>query len=145
MFNERISQLEREIQALKTVRRRTSTTMMVETKQVSANVRLKARMTPTGSPIVRLNYYGYVEITPSDNSLPFFYGMSERGYATEGRTVELIPYGANNKFGVLVGASANSSDMNLQDGQTKDVQIVFNLSCTQNFTWTASQIYAGEP
>ena len=144
MFNDRLLQIEREIQALKTVRRRTSTTMRVITKQVSATVRLKARGTPLGV-VARVQYYGYVEIVPSDSSMPFFFSTSELEFGQVGRTVELIGYGLDNRFGVLVDVGFAASDNTMADGETRDIQIAFYVSCTQDFTWQAKMVYRGEP
>ena len=54
-------------------------------------------------------------------------------------------YGLDNRFGVLVDIGFAASDNTMVDGETRDIQITFYVSCTQDFTWQAKMVYRGEP
>lgn len=139
-FNDRLLQIEREIQGLKTIRRRTSTTMNTITKMVTATVTLSAYQTPLGDIVVYVESRGYIEITPKDDSLPYFYAYSGRGVAQSGgRIVTAVEYGENGKSGYLVEVSTLESDKNIGAGGHMDVSVNFYITCTQDFTWSASQ------
>lgn len=138
-FNDRLLQIEREIQALKTIRRRTSTTMKTITKRVTATVTFTARQTALGV-FVYTESRGYVEITPSDASLPYFFAYSKMSTTQSGgRRITLQPYGENGKSGYLVDASTLESDKSIGAGGHMNVSVSFYITCTQDFTWTASQ------
>lgn len=137
-FAERIKALRAEIEALKTIRRRSSTTLETITRSATCT----ARLYKTNAGVVVCQYAGLVEITPTDSDNEPLIGISQPPYASRGnREVELVRWvKSDGTLGVLCTPGANSSDESMATGGTKDVTLTIYITATGDFATTSSQV-----
>lgn len=137
-FQERIKALRAEIEALKTVRRKSSTTLDTITRSATCT----ARLYKTDAGVVLCDRAGLVEITPTDTDNEPLIGVSQPPYASRGnRDVELVRWvKSDGTLGILCTPGANSSDESMATGGTKNVTLTIYITSTGDFTTTSSQV-----
>lgn len=135
-FDKLIKDLRAEVEALKTVRRKSSLTMETVTK------------TATGTAVLHKNSYGIITckkaavitIQTTDPN-PFVFGFSQPSGSVRGRKVELLGWtDSSNKPSILAIPSESSNDSGMAINSDKNVTITVYITATTDFTTTSSQV-----
>lgn len=136
-FAQRIRTLRAEIEALKTLRRKSSLTLNTITKAATCT----AQLYKTSTGVVVCRYAGLVEITPTDGNEPLI-SLSQPSYSNRGRrSVDLTPWvKSDGTLGVLCAPGANSSENTMATESTKNITITIYITSTSNFTTSSSQV-----
>jgi tetrahydromethanopterin S-methyltransferase subunit H len=137
-FADRMKTLKAEIEALKTVKRKSSLTLATVTKSATC----VAQLYRTEAGAVICQYSGLIEITPRDGTNEPLIGYSQPSYSARGtRDVRLTPWvTADGKLGILCTPEANSAENNMATGSTKDIQITVYITATDDFTTASGQV-----
>lgn len=137
-FQDRIKSLRAEVEALKTVRRKSSTTLNTITHSATCT----ARLYKTSAGVVVCDYAGLVEITPTDTDNDPLIGISQPPYASRGnRDVELVRWvKSDGTLAILCTPGANSSDESMATESTKNVTLTIYITATSEFTTASSQV-----
>lgn len=139
-FEHRIIALRSEIEALKTTRRKSSSTLTTITKTVTCTAQLK-----NVSNVILCRRAGALAIVPTDGSTNFLYSVALQPYSSRGRDVRTTNWLFNDgAVGVMCVPDASDLDDNLADGSTKNVTITVYITATCDFTTEASQIVYNE-
>lgn len=137
-FAERMKALKAEIEALKTVKRKSSLALDTITKSATCT----AQLYRTDAGVIVCQYSGLIEITPKDSTNEPLIGYAQPSYSARGkRDIRLTPWTAQNGgLGILCTPDANSAENGMAKGETKDVQITIYITSTGDFTTSSGQI-----
>lgn len=142
-FAERIKALRAEVEALKTVKRKSSTTLTTVTKTVTCTaVRKREDPTPLGPGVIDTLYMGLIEIIPTDPTNPLIFSYAQPAYADRGSRSSLC-YGwmtANGNPAVLVNPGSSPSDETMVAQEQRTITMTVYITATGDFTVNVSQI-----
>lgn len=128
-FDQLIINLRNEIEALKSVKRRSSLTQETITKTVSGTA--VAYYTSGGSVVTRA---ALIEFIPADPSNPFLFSWALVPYSQRNRNITVIPWTTSNgNPGVVLVPS-------LSTGESGNISVSAIITSTGDFTATSSQI-----
>ena len=139
-FSHRIMALKAEVEALKTARRKSSTTLMTITKTVACTATLK-----NVNNVVLCQKAAGVAIIPTDGNDEFLYSVAIEPYANRGRDVETYNWLFDDEaMGVMCVPRSSDQDDGMTSGQTKTINIQVKITATSNFATETSQITFNE-
>lgn len=137
-FDKRIKALRAEIEALKTVRRKSSLTLETTTKTATCT----ATLYKTSTGVVTCQYSGLIEITPASADNEPLISYSQPSYSARGnRNITLTPWvKSDGTLGILCTPDGASVDSSMANNSTKNITITIYITATDNFTTTSSQV-----
>ena len=139
-FESRIKALRREVEALKTLKKKSSLTLSTITKTIICTGSVYKYSTPLGDVIVP-RMAGLIKISPNDSG-ECLLGYSQPSYAARGsREIRLVSWLDNGQIGVACIPYNAPSDSALPYG-VSNISISINITCTSDFTYTTGQILA---
>lgn len=142
-FAERIKALRAEVEALKAVKSKSSTSLATVTKTVTCTaVKKRGESTPLGPGVIETTYMALIEIVPTDPTNPLIFSYSQPPYAERGSRSSLC-YGwmmANGNPAVLVDPGSSSSDDNMVAQEQRTITMTVYITATGDFTVNVSQI-----
>ena len=142
-FAERIKALRAEVEALKAVKSKSSTTLSTVTKTITCTaVRMRADSTPLGPGVIFTKYMALIEIVPTDPTNPLIFSYSQPAYADRGSRSSLC-YGwmtANGNPAVLVEPGSASSDDNMTAREQRTITMTVYITATGDFTTNVTQV-----
>lgn len=131
-FDSYIKDLRREIEALKTERRRSSLTFTTKTITTSAPATMYK--TQNGN-VIEGRYNALVEIIPRDDTNRLIFGFSQPAFSTRQRDVRLFPWILDNgNPGVLMIPYRNNADESMANGSTKEITLSLTITASGDFT-----------
>lgn len=143
-FAERIKALRAEVEALKAVKRKSSTVLDTVTKEIQCTATIY-RADGTGSigaGLLTVRDMGLVEIVPTDNN-PLIFSYAQPAFADRGnRPSQLRSWmTSSGNPAVLVDPGTSSSvDGGMAYGSTKTVTLTIYITATGDFTTNISTI-----
>lgn len=135
-FDNLIKDLRAEVEALKTIRRKSSVTFETITK------------TATATAVIHKDSYGtitckkaaVISIVTSDPN-PFVFSYSQPSGPIRGRKVSLLGWtDSQNRPAILAIPSGSSNDSGMAINSDKNVTITIYITATTDFTTTSSQV-----
>ena len=136
----RITALRREVEALKTLKKKSSLTLSTITKTIICTGSIYKYSTPLGDVIVP-RMAGLIKITPKDGG-ECLLGYSQPSYAARGnRKIYITGWMQDGLIGVACTPYGASSDSALPYG-VSNISISVNITCTSDFTYTTGQVLA---
>lgn len=136
-FAERVKRLKAEVEALKTAKRKSSTTLSTITHAVTCT----AQLYKDSYGIVHTRYAGAIAMIPTDSENPLVYSVALPPYTSRNRNVRafnwLFDDGA---VGVALIPFGSSADSGMVNNSTKNVTLTAYITATGDFTTTSSQI-----
>ena len=142
-FAERIKALRAEVEALKAVKSKSSTSLATVTKTVTCTAVMKrGNDTPLGPGVIATTYMALIEIVPTDPTNPLIFSYSQPPYAERGNRSSLC-YGwmmANGNPAVLVHPGSSPSDNNMVAQEQRTITMTVYITATGDFTVNVSQI-----
>ena len=139
-FDHRIIALRNEVEALKTTRRKSSTTLTTITKTATCTAQLM-----NYNNVILCLKAGAIAVIPADGSNGFLYSCALNPYSTRGRDVEILNWLFDDgEVGVMCVPRASSLDNTLSVGSTKNITIEVIITATCDFETEASQIVYNE-
>lgn len=142
-FEHRIKALQAEVEALKAVKQKSSTTLATYTKKVTCSALLmRGNSTPLGPGVIWTRNMALVEIVPKDSSNPLIFSFSQPSYSDRGnRSSKLYPWMVSNgNSAVLVDPGTSPSDNSMADGTTRTINMTIYITATGDFSVNVSQI-----
>lgn len=132
-FDKLIKDLRAEIEALKTIRRKSSLTLTTTTKTATGTA--VAYYTGHVSTVTRA---ALIKLTPATSD-PFIFSWTLQPYAQRGRNIQIIPWTTSDGNPALVLVPS------LNTGEVGNISVSVNITATGDFTTSASQIiYDGD-
>lgn len=128
-FDHLILDLKREIEALKTIKRKSSTTLETITKTATGTA--TSVWTGHATTITRA---ALVKMTPADSDNPFIFSWTLQPYAQRGRNIQVIPWTTSDGSPALVLIPATD------DNFVGNISVSVNITATGDFTISTSQI-----
>lgn len=139
-FQHRIMALKAEVEALKTTRRKSSTTLMTITKTATCTAQIT-----NYNNVILCTKAGAVAIVPTDGADNFLYSVAIRPYANRGREVETYNWlFADGIVGAMAVPFGSDLDNDLAVGATKNITITVYITATSDFETESSQIIYNE-
>lgn len=142
-FAERIKALRAEVEALKAVKSKSSTSLATVTKTVTCTaVRKRGDDTPLGPGVILTTYMALIEIIPTDPTNPLIFSYAQPPYAERGNRSSLC-YGwmmANGNPAILVNPGSSPSDDNMVAQEQRTITMTVYITATGDFTVNVSQI-----
>lgn len=136
-FEERIKALKAEVEALKTVRRKSSTTFATITKPATCT----AQLYKTSAGVVVCQYAGLVKISPSTSGEQPIIGYSQVPYSSRNRDITLTPWvDGSGTLGILCIPDASGLDSGMATETTKNVTVTIYITSTVDFTTSTAQV-----
>lgn len=136
----RITALRREVEALKTLKKKSSLTLSTITKTIVCTGSVYKYSTPLGDVIVP-RMAGLIKISPNDSG-ECLLGYSQPSYAARGnRRVDITRWIDGGAIGVVCTPYSAPSDSALPYG-VSNISISVNITCTSDFTYTTGQVLA---
>lgn len=133
-FDKLIINLRAEIEALKTIRRKSSLTLTTTTKTATGTA--VAYYTGHVSTITRA---ALIKLTPSDPTNPFIFSWTLLPYAQRNRNINVIPWTTSD------GSPALVLDPETTGNESGNISVSVNITATDDFTISTSQIiYDGD-
>lgn len=133
-FDKLIKDLHTEIEALKTIRRKSSLTLTTTTKTATGTA--VAHYTGHVSTLTRA---ALIKLTPTDPENPFIFSWTLQPYAQRGRNIEIVPWTTSDGNPALVLAPS------LNTGESGNIPVSVNITATGDFTISTAQIiYDGD-
>lgn len=144
-FAERIKALRAEVEALKAVKSKSSTTLATITKTITCTaVKQRDDPTPLGPGMIFTKYMALIEIIPTDPANPLIFSYSQPPYAERGNRSSLC-YGwmmANGNPAVLVNPGSSSSDNDMAAQEQRTITLTIYITATGDFTTNVTQVLA---
>lgn len=135
-FAERIKRLKAEVEALKTAKRKSSTTLSTITHTATCT----AQLYKDSYGIVHTRYAGVVQIVPTDEN-PLVYSVALPPYTSRNRNVRAFNWLFDSGTpGVALIPFGSSADNGMANNSTKNVTLTAYITATGDFTTTSSQI-----
>lgn len=132
-FDKLIKDLTTEIEALKTIRRKSSLTLTTTTKTATGTA--VAYYTGHVSTITRA---ALIKLTPADQDNPFIFSWTLQPYAQRGRNIEIVPWTVDGNPALVLVPS-------LGTGESGNISVSVNITATGDFTISTAQIiYDGD-
>lgn len=132
-FDKLIKDLTTEIEALKTIRRKSSLTLTTTTKTATGTA--VAYYTGHVSTLTRA---ALIKLTPADPDNPFIFSWTLQPYAQRGRNIEIVPWTVDGNPALVLVPS-------LGTGESGNVSVSVNITATGDFTISTAQIiYDGD-
>lgn len=132
-FDKLIKDLTTEIEALKTIRRKSSLTLTTTTKTATGTA--VAYYTGHVSTITRA---ALIKLTPADPDNPFIFSWTLQPYAQRGRNIEIVPWTVDGNPALVLVPS-------LGTGESGNISVSVNITATGDFTISTAQIiYDGD-
>lgn len=132
-FDKLIKDLHAEIEALKTIRRKSSLTLTTTTKTATGTA--VAYYTGHVSTLTRA---ALIKLTPTDPENPFIFSWTLQPYAQRGRNIEIVPWTADGNPALVLVPS-------LSTGESGNISVSVNITATADFTISTAQIiYDGD-
>lgn len=132
-FDKLIKDLTTEIEALKTIRRKSSLTLTTTTKTATGTA--VAYYTGHVSTITRA---ALIKLTPADTDNPFIFSWTLQPYAQRGRNIEIVPWTVDGNPALVLVPS-------LGTGESGNISVSVNITATGDFTISTAQIiYDGD-
>lgn len=128
-FDHLILDLKREIEALKTIKRKSSTTLETITKTATGT----ATSVWTGH-VATITRGALIKMTPADSDNPFIFSWTLQPYAQRGRNIQVIPWTTSDGSPALVLIPATD------DNFVGNISVSVNITATGDFTISTSQI-----
>lgn len=139
-FDHRIMALKSEVEALKTIRRRSSTTLTTITKTVTCTAVLV-----NYNNIILCKKAGAIKITPINSADEFLYSSAIQPYSDRGRKIETYNWlFSDGSMGVMCVPFGSDMDDGMSAGDTKNVTITVYITSTSDFETDTSQITFNE-
>ncbi|MEE0870105.1 MAG: hypothetical protein U0L52_01850 [Bacteroidaceae bacterium] len=139
-FEERIKALQGEVEALKTIKRKNSTTLRTITKSGICTGQLKR----IGNAVICI-LAGAIAVIPTNPDEKFIFSCSLDDYSTKKRQIETINWFFDDgAVGICCIPRASGTDNGMAVGATKNVSIRVYVTATSDFTLEASQIVNDE-
>jgi hypothetical protein len=139
-FDSRISALRKEVEALKSVKKKSSLTLSTISKTIRCYGSLYKYSTPLGDVIVP-RMAGLVKIIPKDDG-DCLLGYSQPSYSARGnRRVDATRWLDGDSIGVACTPYRAASDSSLPYG-VSNIPITITITCTSDFDYTVGQILA---
>lgn len=135
-FAERIKRLKAEVEALKTVKRKSSTTLSTITHTATCT----AQLYKDSYGIVHTRYAGAIQIVPADEN-PLVYSVALPPYTSRNRNVRAFNWLFDSGTpGVALIPFGSSADSGMANNSTKNITLTAYITATGDFTTTSSQI-----
>lgn len=132
-FDKLIKDLTTEIEALKTIRRKSSLTLTTTTKTATGTA--VAYYTGHVSTVTRA---ALIKLTPADPDNPFIFSWTLQPYAQRGRNIEIVPWTVDGNPALVLVPS-------LGTGESGNISVSVNITATGDFTISTAQIiYDGD-
>lgn len=132
-FDKLIKDLHAEIEALKTIRRKSSLTLTTTTKTATGTA--VAYYTGHVSTITRA---ALIKLTPADPDNPFIFSWTLQPYAQRGRNIEIVPWTVDGNPALVLVPS-------LGTGESGNISVSVNITATGDFAISTAQIiYDGD-
>lgn len=132
-FDKLIKDLTTEIEALKTIRRKSSLTLTTTTKTATGTA--VAYYTGHVSTLTRA---ALIKLTPADPSNPFIFSWTLQPYAQRGRNIGIVPWTVDGNPALVLVPS-------LGTGESGNIPVSVNITATGDFTISTAQIiYDGD-
>lgn len=139
-FDHRIMALRAEVEALKTTRRKSSTTLTTITKTVRCTAQLKR-----SGNVVLCTKAGAIAIIPTDESQEFLYSVAIAPYSQRGRDVRTTNWlFADGVVGAVLEPYSSDQDDGMAAGATKNITITAYITATADFEAETSQVTFNE-
>lgn len=104
-FDSYIKDLEAEVEALKTVKRKSSLTMATITKTIQATATIG-----TSGQVMVATSVPFIKFDPLHPENPFVFGWSLAPYSERNRDIQVLPWLDGDDYGVLIIPSPNNTD-----------------------------------
>lgn len=132
-FDKLIKDLTTEIEALKTIRRKSSLTLTTTTKTATGTA--VAYYTGHVSTLTRA---ALIKLTPADPENPFIFSWTLQPYAQRGRNIGIVPWTVDGNPALVLVPS-------LGTGESGNIPVSVNITATGDFTISTAQIiYDGD-
>lgn len=132
-FDKLIKDLTTEIEALKTIRRKSSLTLTTTTKTATGTA--VAHYTGHVSTLTRA---ALIKLTPADPENPFIFSWTLQPYAQRGRNIGIVPWTVDGNPALVLVPS-------LGTGESGNIPVSVNITATGDFTISTAQIiYDGD-
>lgn len=132
-FDKLIKDLTTEIEALKTIRRKSSLTLTTTTKTATGTA--VAYYTGHVSTVTRA---ALIKLTPADPENPFIFSWTLQPYAQRGRNIGIVPWTVDGNPALVLVPS-------LGTGESGNIPVSVNITATGDFTISTAQIiYDGD-
>lgn len=142
-FEQRIKALRAEVEALKAVKRKSSTALNTITKTVTCTSTLY-RADGSGyyaAGTLFVKKIGQIEIIPTDGQ-PLIFSFSQPPYASRNnRSSTVLSWlSADGNPAVIVNPGEAASDSSIPNGTSRDIQLTVNITATADFTTRVTQL-----
>lgn len=135
-FDKLIKDLRSEVEALKTIRRKSSLTLETQTKTATGT----AVLHKNGNGVITCKKAALISIVSNDSN-PFVFGYSLQSGAIRGRKMNLTGWtDANNRPAILVVPRESSSESSMPNNSDKNITVTVYITATTEFTTASSQI-----
>lgn len=128
-FDQLIIELKREIEALKTIKRKSSLTLTTTTKTATGTA--TAIWTGTASAISKA---ALIKLTPADSDNPFIFSWTLQPYSYRDRNIHVIPWTTSD------GSPAIVLVPDVHPAESGSISMTINITATGDFTISTSQI-----
>lgn len=138
-FANKIKKLESEIEALKTVRTKSSTVLETKTVTVDCYAQLYCYAT-TLSNVQVVKKSALIKIKPKSGE-GFIYSWALQSWAQKQRRIDIFPWFFDDgNVGLAVQPSVSSVDSSMAVGSYKTITMTVYITATDDFTTEVSQI-----
>lgn len=142
-FEQRIKALRAEVEALKAVKRKSSTALNTITKTVTCTSTLY-RADGSGyyaAGTLFVKKIGQIEIIPTDGQ-PLIFSFTQPPYASRNnRSSTVLSWlSADGNPAVIVNPGEAASDSSIPNGSSRDIQLTVNITATADFTTRVTQL-----
>lgn len=137
-FAQRVKALKLEVEALKAARRRNSTILRTSTRTATCT----AKLYRTANNVVVCRQAGLIEINQADPDNEFVFSYAQPAFSYRGnRNIEIMGWIKDDGTPcVLCIPNAAGADNNMAANSYKDITITVEITATDDFTTTSSQI-----
>lgn len=135
-FDKLIKDLRAEVEALKTVKRKSSLTLETVTKTAIGT----AVLHKNGSGTITCKKAAVISIVTDDPN-PFVFGYAQRSGSVRERKMDLMGWtDSNGQPAILAIPSGSSIDSDMANNSDKSIIVFVHITATTDFTTTSSQI-----
>lgn len=104
-FDSYIKDLETEVEALKTVKRKSSLTMATITKTIQASATID-----TSGQVAIISSVPFIKFDPKQPENPFVFSWTLAPYSERNRDIQVLPWLDGDDYGVILIPSPNNTD-----------------------------------
>lgn len=129
-FDSYLKDLETEVEALKTVKRKSSLTMATITKTITAT----ATIAITSGGVAIATQVPFIKFDPKTPENPFIFCWSLKPYNQRNRDIDILPWIDGDDYGIVLLPGTNSDDV----AGTISMDVI--ITSTGDYTPTISQL-----